>query len=95
MTPKLRALAALPEDLGSILSTHMELTTICNFTSGDSDALFGPPQEPGMHMAHRHIHAGKTNQKILNLTKFLDIDRKKKSLYENPFSIHLHLKIIT
>jgi hypothetical protein len=29
MAQRLRALTALPEDLGSIHSTHKELTTVC------------------------------------------------------------------
>jgi hypothetical protein len=43
MAQWLRALAALPEDLGWIPSTHMVATTICSSSSRGSDALFWPP----------------------------------------------------
>jgi hypothetical protein len=34
-----RALAALPENLGSIPSTHVQLTTICNSSARGSGSL--------------------------------------------------------
>lgn len=38
-------------------STTRWLTTICNFSSRGSEALFRIPWEPGMHMMNRYIQA--------------------------------------
>jgi hypothetical protein len=53
---RLRALAALSEDLGSRSSTHMAVHTVCNSSSRGSDALFWPPQEPGTHIVGAQSH---------------------------------------
>lgn len=47
MAQKLRALAALPEDPGSILCTH----TLHRFTT---DAFFCPLRTPGTQAVHRY-----------------------------------------
>lgn len=44
-------LAALVEDLGSVLSTHMECVTS---NSRKCNALFWTPQEPGMYVVRMH-----------------------------------------
>jgi hypothetical protein len=42
MAQWLRAQTDLPEDTGSIPSTHLQLTTACNTRPSKVDALFGP-----------------------------------------------------
>ena len=51
-----RTLAALTEDLCSVLSIHMVAHMGPGGTTPSSEPT--PPQVPGMHMVH--IHAGKT-----------------------------------
>jgi hypothetical protein len=41
MPPELRALSALPEDLGSFLSTTWQLTTVSNSSPRGSNTFFG------------------------------------------------------
>lgn len=51
MAHQLRELAPLPENLSLFLSTHVrQLTTVCNSSSKESDALFWLLQ------AHTHTH---------------------------------------
>lgn len=59
MTQQLEAPAALPEDPGSISSTHMVAQTVCNSTPGGSGGLFSiyGHQE---HTQGTDIHADKT-----------------------------------
>lgn len=40
ITQWLKAIAALPEDPGSILICHMPITTICNYSSMEFNDLF-------------------------------------------------------
>lgn len=47
-------LNVLPEDLDSILSTLIEVTTVCSSGPKAPDAPFWPPQ------AHKWVHSGKT-----------------------------------
>lgn len=48
-----RDLAALTDDLSLDSSTHIGLlTTICDFSSWESDALFWPPWAPTLTRAH-------------------------------------------
>jgi hypothetical protein len=54
----LRALAAFPEGLGSIPSTHMVVTIVCNSSSKRPDALCWPLQ--ALHTTVVHIPTGKT-----------------------------------
>jgi hypothetical protein len=56
----LRALAALPNNLGEIATTHMVLTTICNSNSRGPNGFFGLPQTPGLYTWYTDIHASKT-----------------------------------
>ena len=50
----LRALAALPEELGSISSTLQWLTTVCDSIYRGSNVLCWPLWAPGRNVAHRH-----------------------------------------
>lgn len=59
MVPRLRTLTALPEDPGSVPSTHIsQLTSTCNYRSWGPNILFCPPQTHALTM-HRPIHANK------------------------------------
>ena len=53
MAQWLGALGILPEDLGSIPSTHTAFKAVCNSSSRGSMVL-------GPHVAHRSVHAGET-----------------------------------
>jgi hypothetical protein len=52
MAQCLRALAALPEDLGSIPSTHMAAHNCLQLQSWESNAFFWPPGAPDKQMVH-------------------------------------------
>ena len=55
MTQWLRALAALLEGLGSILSSHTETTnSTWNSSPRGPDTFFWLPRALGMHVVHRH-----------------------------------------
>lgn len=49
MVQWLRALAALTKYIGSIPSTHIVTTTICNFSPWVSNTLFEPSQALHKH----------------------------------------------
>lgn len=50
MTWQLRALGILVEELGSVPSTHMEVTTVCYSSSKGSVGLFRPLACTGRHV---------------------------------------------
>lgn len=53
MTQRLRVLAALPEDLALVSSTHIQWHNIvCGFSSGTPRALSSPPQVDAL--THRY-----------------------------------------
>jgi hypothetical protein len=63
MAQQLRALAALPENLDLISSTHLWLTIVYN-----SNALFWPLRIPDVYVVHRYTYRQNTHthkQKIL------------------------------
>lgn len=65
MTRGLRALDALIQDMGSVLSTHVRrLTTTCRSSSKEPCALGSP--RGAMHLvdriSHRHIHTTEKNK---------------------------------
>jgi hypothetical protein len=60
MAPQLEAFASLPEDLGSILSTHRELIASRNSSSRASDTVFWPPMAQ-YNTVHRHTSRKNTN----------------------------------
>lgn len=51
----LKALAVIPEDLGSISSSCRQFITIYNVSPRRSDTFFRPVQTLGIHVSHRHI----------------------------------------
>lgn len=65
----LRALTALPKDMGPIPSTQWQLTTICNSSSRGSDALFRPLQVLPVHDAQ--AHANRTHVHTIYASTFL------------------------
>jgi hypothetical protein len=54
MTYQLRALAALAEDLGLILSTHIVVQNYWNSIVKGTKALFSSPQTQGIYMVYIH-----------------------------------------
>ena len=64
-----RALAALPEDPGSVPSTAWRLTTVCNSRSRGLAALFWPL--PALHM--HWSHGGKTHTYKVKLNHHIHI----------------------
>ena len=75
MAQWLRALVALPEDLGSILAPTWWFTTICYSRARGCDALFWFLQVQGMHMVHRHIP--RQNSCIHKMNEILNRKGKK------------------
>jgi hypothetical protein len=49
-----RALASLPENLGSIPSTHLSLIKACNSSLGEANVFFWPPGTPDTYVVPRH-----------------------------------------
>lgn len=60
VTQWLRAVPALPQDMGLFPAPTRQLTSICNSTSNGSTALFCSQETPGIHMVHTHTQAGTT-----------------------------------
>lgn len=54
MVQQLRARAALSQDVVWFPASLWQLTAIHNFSSGESDAFFWPPQTSGLQVVHRH-----------------------------------------
>jgi hypothetical protein len=90
MAQQLRALAALPEDPGSIPSPDIgQLIIICSSSSRVSNATSGLCSHC-MHMVHRHasrqnIHTHKTKQTFLIYQK-----KKGKTQQMCPKHTHVH-----
>jgi hypothetical protein len=67
-----RALDALAKNLGSVLRTHMMLTTVCSSRSRGCDMLFLPSQAQDIQVIHRytylqeniHTHKNKQTNKV-------------------------------
>jgi hypothetical protein len=64
---------ALPENPSSVTSTHIAATTICNYSSKESDASFG------IH-GHRHTHCTRYifSQKIKNIINIKNENRAER-----------------
>jgi hypothetical protein len=63
-------MAMLPEDLGSVLSTHMVTHSCLHLPFLNIQALFGPPlQEPELHMIH--IKTGRQKFSHIKINKSL------------------------
>jgi hypothetical protein len=70
-------LPALPDDTGSIPSTHMLAYNYYNSSPRVPDTLFWPLWAPGMYVAHRHIKTHKLkiflHIKTIKLKKILKL----------------------
>lgn len=73
MARQLGALTVLREDQGWMPRTPQRLATVCNSSSGGSDALFWPPWALYICGAQTYIQAGKT---LINI-KYNKSKRKK------------------
>ena len=69
MTQGLRVLAALPEDLCSILSTHMELSVA--------------PVPGDLTLSHRHTCRQNTNSYTIRINKSLKKKEEEELIYLN------------
>lgn len=78
----LRALSDLTKDQGLIPSTPWQLTVMCNFSSGRSDALSCSLQVLGIHTACKHTWQETQTQKITIL-----VLKKEKGPYLHDFII--------
>ena len=77
MAQWLRAQTDLPEDTGSIPSTHLQLTTACNTRPSKVDALFGPQQALGPHI-HKAKHLYKLKNNNTNKNHFLTLSKQRR-----------------
>ena len=83
MAQQLRALAALPEDQGSIPSTHMGGSQSCvSLVPGESSAFPLVPSSGTACMWHIDVHAGKT---LIHI----------KEVFKGRASEHMEYEILT